>query len=308
MGRISTKIKNLLLLLCLVAGGISIQAQTLSWDELGSDITGTQKFGVNVSFNSDGTIMAAGAMDGTSVPGSVEVYQLLNDNWVKIGSTIDGGGEATNGDNFGRFTSLSANGTILAVGAPGIGNGYVKVYEYSGGTWTQLGSKLTGDTGGDAFGTCVSLNADGTRLAVGAYKFDSGINTDDGQVKIYDYSSDWTETASIEEGVAGDYAGYSVSLSSDGTLLAVGGYKSDVGGADRGITRIYHYNSGTWENFGVINGDTDSEESGVSVSFNSDITIDTFLQLVSIKLILPVLVATQVAQEFMNMFQEPPGA
>ena len=203
MGRFSTHIKILLILLCMLASSSILTAQTLSWDQLGSDITGTQKFGVNVSFNSDGTIMAAGAMDGSALKGYAAVYHLQNGSWVQLGDTIDGGGEATNGDNFGRFTSLSANGTILAVGAPG-GNGYVKVYEYSGGTWTQLGSTLAGDATGDAFGTCVSLSANGTRLAVGAYKFDFGANLDAGQVKIYDYSPDWTETASIEEGIAGE--------------------------------------------------------------------------------------------------------
>ena len=181
------------------------------------------------------------------------------------------------GDRFGRFTSLSADGTIMAIGAPQSGAGYVKVFEYNGSSWVQKGSKLTGDATGDEFGTCVSLSADGSRLAVGAFKIDSGVNSNEGQVKIYDYSSDWTETASIEEGVEGDYAGYSLSLSSDGTIIAIGAYNSDAGGTGRGITRIYREDSGYWENIGSISGSADNEESGVSVSLNSYASLGTIL-------------------------------
>ncbi len=255
MGLFSNNFKKIDVLFLLIISSNIVLAQALSWDQLGDDIAGTENFGVNISFNDDGTIMAVGAPGGSSSPGYAAVYNYIDGNWLQMGDTVAG---SADGDRFGRFTSLSADGTIMAIGAPQSGAGYVKVFEYNGSSWGQKGSKLTGDATGDEFGTCVSLSADGSRLAVGAFKFDSGVNTDDGQVKIYDYSSDWTETASIKEGVEGEYAGYSLSLSSDGKIVAIGAYNSDAGGTGRGITRIYREETGDWENIGSISGSADN--------------------------------------------------
>ena len=135
--------------------------------------------------------MSVGAPDGTTSTGYAAVYKLNGESWMQMGDTIAG---IANGDSFGRFTSLSSDGSTLAVGAPAPTNnaGYVKVYNYSGGSWIQKGSTLYGEAMSDEFGICVSLSADGDRVAVGAFKSDAG-NSNAGQVKIYDYSSDWTE-------------------------------------------------------------------------------------------------------------------
>ena len=74
--------------------------------------------------------------------GHVRVYKLDDDNkWVQIGSDIDG--EAA-GDDSGASVSLSADGTILAVGAEfndGNANdaGHVRVYQLDvNGDWAQM--------------------------------------------------------------------------------------------------------------------------------------------------------------------------
>src|SRR6186713_2927101 len=84
----------------------------------------------------------------------------------KIGADIDG--EAS-GDNSGAAVSISANGTILAIGAPfsaggGMGRGHVRVFEKSGSSWIQKGSNLDGTTDNEAFGHSVSLDSAGTTL------------------------------------------------------------------------------------------------------------------------------------------------
>jgi hypothetical protein len=73
---------------------------------------------------------------------------------------------------------LNAAGTILAVGA--IGNdgnglsnrGHVRVYQYNGSGWAQIGQDIDGEAAGDWSGWSVSLNASGNILAVGAIKND----------------------------------------------------------------------------------------------------------------------------------------
>ena len=55
---------------------------------------------------------------------------------------------------------------MLAVGAPynkggGTDAGHVRVYNYTGTGWTQLGSDIDGEAAGDLSGHSVSLSGDG---------------------------------------------------------------------------------------------------------------------------------------------------
>merc|ERR1719327_1417075 len=91
--------------------------------------------------------------------------------WVQLGGDLDG--EAA-GDRFGHSVSISADGARVAAGAihnSGRANraGHVRVFEYVGGAWVQLGVDIDGESGGDQSGWSVSLSADGARLAVGAF-------------------------------------------------------------------------------------------------------------------------------------------
>ena len=69
----------------------------------------------------------------------------------------------------------------------------------------------------------VSLSSDGTTMAIGAYNND-GNGTNSGHVRIYNYNENvWSQLGSDIDGEAAtDYSGSSVSLSSDGTTLAIG--------------------------------------------------------------------------------------
>ena len=50
----------------------------------------------------------------------------------------------------------------------GTNSGHVRVYEYSGNAWTQLGADIDGEAASDYSGYSVSLSSDGTRVAIGA--------------------------------------------------------------------------------------------------------------------------------------------
>ena len=79
--------------------------------------------------------------------------------------------------------------------------------------------------------------------------------------------------ADIDGEAANDYSGYSVSLSSDGTTVAIGAMGNDGNGDASGHVRIYAWNSTTsaWEQQGAdIDGEAASDESGTSVSLSSD--------------------------------------
>ena len=251
-----------------------------SWSQLGADINGeaaSDISGYSVSMSSDGTIVAIGSNfnDGNgSSSGHVRVYQYSSGSWTQLGGDING--EAAN-DYSGNSVSLSSDGTIVAIGATGndgngSNSGHVRVYEYSGSSWSQLGADINGDSSGDYSGRSVSLSSDGTIVAIGAPDNDgNGIYS--GHVRVYEYSgSSWSQLgADINGDSSGDYSGYSVSLSSDGTIVAIGAPDNDGNGSDSGHVRVYEYSGSSWSQLGNdIDGEAANDFSGRSVSIDSD--------------------------------------
>ncbi|MEO8515904.1 MAG: hypothetical protein ABI426_04125 [Flavobacterium sp.] len=91
----------------------------------------------------------------------------------QIGSDINGGftpgPPITVGDAFGWVVSMPADGSTIAVTSMinHGGDGYVKVYHYANGTYSQLGNTIFGSLGTSNFGKNISLSGDGTILAIG---------------------------------------------------------------------------------------------------------------------------------------------
>jgi hypothetical protein len=109
-------------------------------------------------------------------------------------------------------------------------------------------------------------------VAIGA----PGTNSRKGVVRIYkvtnnNNSTQWTLMGSPIEGAReNERSGTSVSLSWDGSIVAIG---APSGGAlaSKGITRIYKWTDNTrWAPMGASEGATDGDESGYSVSLSSD--------------------------------------
>ena len=202
----------------------------------------------------------------------------------QLGSDIDG--EAAL-DASGRQVSLSSDGTIVAIGA--VGNdgtgssaGHVRVYQYSAGTWTQLGSDIDGEAAGDLLGGSVSLSSDGTIVAIGAIGNDGG-GSGAGHVRVYEYDgvsgdadgiNGWTQKGGDIDGeAADDRSGDAVSLSSDGTIVAIGAAGNDGTGSSAGHVRVYAWNGSAWVQQGDdIDGEAAQDKSGylMSVSLSSD--------------------------------------
>ena len=192
----------------------------------------------------------------------------------QLGSDIDG--EATH-DNSGSSVSLSSDGTRVAIGAQGNdgggdGSGHVRIYDWNGTAWVQAGSDIDGEAAGDGFWTSVSLSSDGTRVAIGAPNND-GTGSNAGHVRVYDWTNGaWVQAGSDIDGeAAGDLFGASVSLSSDGTRVAIGAPYNDENGWNSGHVRIYDWTDGAWVQAGSdIDGEAANDYSGMSVSLVSD--------------------------------------
>ena len=187
----------------------------------------------------------------------VTIAALLD--WVQMGGDIDG--EAAS-DQSGISVSLSSDGTIVAIGAyandgaGGANSGHVRVYQYDATKttaetdqtssdfgpvgWRRLGADIDGEAAGDNSGISVSLSSDGSIVAIGAHGNDDA-GTTAGHVRVYEYSgSSWSQKGGDIDGEAdGDYSGRSVSLSSDGSIVAIGAIHNDGTGTSAGHVRVY---------------------------------------------------------------------
>ena len=271
--------KPLLSLIGLI-GFISISHGQI-WTQIDQDIDGentNDKSGSAVSLNADGSVIAIGAIendDGGSDVGHVRIYENSAGTWTQIGQDIDG---ETAGDKSGSSVSLSADGSIVAIGAQyndgngGFDNGHVRVYQNSAGSWTQIGQDIDGENGLDQFGNSVKLSADGSIVAIGGFfNDDSGSNA--GHVRIYQNSAGtWAQIGQDIDGeAAGDESGSSVSLSADGSIVAIGAQYNDGNGSNSGHVRIYQNTAGTWTQIGQdIDGDATEDQFGHSVSLSAD--------------------------------------
>ena len=177
---------------------------------------------------------------------------------------------------FQDAVSLSADGSIVAIGAAlndGNGSsGHVRIYKNVNNIWTQIGSDINGEASGDKLGYSVSLSSDGSIVAIGARgSDDNGINS--GHVRIYkNVNNTWTQVGGDIYGeAAGDQSGYSVSLSADGSIVAVGAHLNNGNGTESGHVSIFKNVNGTWTQVGGdINGEAAGDKSGISVSLSAD--------------------------------------
>jgi len=260
------------------AGGAAFiyNYQSGSWVQKGSTIkpyystNSAAQFGQSVAINNTGDIVVVGSYNGS---GTMEVYEYINSAWSVKGSIINGN---SSGHNFGgQGVAINGEGNIVA--GYSMTGGYVKVYQYSDDTndWVQIGSSISETTSTHyltASHRPISLNNAGTRLAIGNHDHNSGA----GRVIIYDYSSDsWSQVGSTIEGSnfngSGSEFGQNVSLSSDGTILAVGAPDGGSDGQLRGTVNIFKYDSvgNTWDQMG----DTLEELDSQTHSYGQDLKI-----------------------------------
>ena len=266
-----------------LVGGRALQTSQI-WAQIGGDLEGEGAddwFGYSVSLSSDGTVVAVGGRlneAGGVNKGHVRVfkYNEASNVWTQLGSDIDG---EANHNASGHSVSLSSDGSVVAIGAPGNnGNaGHVRVYVYNipTSTWIQRGADMDGAVAYDNFGQAVALSSDGNVVAIGANQRDRGLP---GYVRVYEYSgSAWIRRGTVDLiGEANsDEFGYAVSLSDNGSILAVGAFRNDgnSGSASdqRGHVRVFSYASGAWSMMGSeIDGEATRDNFGVSVSLSAN--------------------------------------
>ena len=197
---------------------------------VGTDYIGTPRQGVSVALSSDGNTLASGGrFDDTNV-GAVWIFTRTGSTWAQQGNKLVGTVVSISSQQ-GFSVALSSDGNTLASGGRADNDdvGAVWIFIRTGTSWTQQGSKLIGTdaTGSAQQGFSVSLSANGDMLASGG-RFD---NSNIGAVWIFTRTgTTWTQQGSklAGNGTTASFQGTSVSLSSNASILASGGYIDNI--------------------------------------------------------------------------------
>jgi hypothetical protein len=190
--------------------------------------------GYSVSINAAGNIVAIGAIlnDGQLNDGQLNdginknncgntrifKYNTISLLWEQLDQDIDG---ELAGDESGFSVSLSLSGYTVAIGSVLNDNnavfdsGSTRVYSYNGLEWGRVGQDIDGERAGEKSGYSVALSANGNILAV------ANANESSPSTRIYAYNgSQWVKLC--QDISNGRDITPSISLSSDGSIIAVG--------------------------------------------------------------------------------------
>ena len=246
-----------------------------TWQILGSAInpeSAKGQAGVSVTMSADGDRVAFGAPRTNAYSGRVTAFQLVDGQWVRLGQNIDCMEYSAYS---GASIAMDADGKRLVIGGR-LGSyytGYVKVFDYDEDTsqWV-LDGYISGKDYYDRFGSSVDISEDGNRIVVGAYTSDGQTagRHDAGEFCIFEYDgNNWHILGEQVVGAAQmDKFGESVSISGDGTHVAISSPGSDDNWENAGKVAVYKYSEAdeAWllqgDIFGECTGDKFGEGGG----------------------------------------------
>jgi len=219
--------------------GTWVQQQLLSAPDLATG----DYFGASVSISGDGNTALVGAYGKALNTGAVYVFIRSGATWTQQQKLT--ASDAATGDYFGMSITVSADGNTALVGVnnknSNAGVGYV--FARSGTTWTEQ-QKLTAldSAANDFFGISVSLAGDGNTALIGAHRK----STSTGAAYLFTRSgTTWNQQQKLtaSDAATGDYFGYALAVSSDGSTALVGAYKK---ASFAGAAYVFTKNGASW--------------------------------------------------------------
>ena len=247
-----------------------------------SDPQADDWFGRSVSISSDGSYAIVGAEredTGASNAGAAYIFVRSGTSWSQQAKIQASDASTTANAQFGYSVSISGDGSYAIVGSHRWNGstwaGAAYIYVRSGTSWTQQQQIQASDAASsDLYGTAVSMNSDGTYVAVGS-PGDDGTSGDGNRGAVYVYTrsgTTWSQQAKIQhsDSVYNDAFGSSVSINSDATYIAAGA--STHTGFDYGAGYIFTRSGSTWSQQAKIqSSDVQSNDNfGSGISISSD--------------------------------------
>lgn len=227
-------------------------------------------FGSSVSLSDDASIAVVGAWGGTTgATGQAVIMNRTGSIWTQ-GQTLVGSG-AIGGANQGNSVAISGDGNTVIIGGPNDNNGIgaAWVFVKNGTTWTEQAKLVgTGGTGSSWQGFSVALSRDGNIAVIGG----PSDNSSAGAAWIFTRSGNsWSQVGSKlvgsgAVGFSGSQQGFSVSISKNGSVIAVGAMKD--GYANDGAVWVYRKSSSNWIQEAKVTGSINN--TGASVALSGD--------------------------------------
>jgi len=160
-------------------------------------------------------------------------------------------------DYFGKRVSISSDGSIAVIGAPGedtspySNNGAAYIFTRSGNIWTQQAKLTASDlASSDSFGDSVCISGDGSTIIIGApLKTVSGYGSAGAAYIFTGSGSSWTQQAKLTASspYTSDYFGTAVFLSSDGNVAFVGApYFDYLSVSNSGAVYVFNRSGSSW--------------------------------------------------------------
>jgi hypothetical protein len=211
----------------------------------GTSGSGEGRFGKSVALSADGQTALIGDPSAASLRGSAWVFEHGGSSWAVDAALAVS--EPSRVAHMGRSVALSSDGRTALIGGPGDagGAGAAWVFTRGASSWTQQPGKLTGanEVGTAHFGKSVALSGDGTEALVG------GLTDAEGRGAVWPFArtgdGSFVQQGAKLTGVASGepHFGYSVALSGDGKLGAVGAPRGGSGG----LVTVLNRSGSSWE-------------------------------------------------------------
>ncbi|MFK8011132.1 MAG: Ig-like domain-containing protein [Marinicellaceae bacterium] len=221
------------------------------------------------SVDLSGDTIVVGSID------SVYVFKNLAGIWSESDNLVSSDFE--NGDQFGRFASLSGD-TLLVSSLYdrdyGISSGSAYIFDFSNTTWTES-TKLRGDTGGqyNSFGNSVSVSGD---LAVIGVQTEDDNGLKSGAAYVYALKSgSWVQEDRLtaSDGISNHFFGGNVDI--DGERIVVSAVNDNQVANTAGAVYIYDKDiNGVWVETKIVASDgTNFDRFGTDLSLDGDILV-----------------------------------
>lgn len=177
--------------------------------------------------------------------------------WERVGTDLFGPFEQPQAF-FGTSVAMTANGTRLAISAPGadeelsLNVGQVRIFDETEGPngteWT-VSAILVGDESSPDASSSLALSADGSRLIVGRPSLQQG------KVEIYDdFGGEWSTVAKFTFNSTSEetsWFGHAVAITRDGSAVAIGSPLADADDIQQaGLVRVFENLAGEWKQVG----------------------------------------------------------
>ncbi|MEM9548402.1 MAG: T9SS type A sorting domain-containing protein [Bacteroidota bacterium] len=245
------------------------------WIQLGQglgEIEASEYVGVKVAISNTGDVIAyttSEILAADKYSGYVDVYELIDDQWVKRGDTFN---TQKNYDYYGWAMDLSADGSRIAISASqdllpstAPSEAFVHILEYDGERWNQLGDHISASDSNDQdiYGDHISFSGDGSRIIIASSTIGIEIIT---EIETYDFIDDkWKR---VGENLILNLLLDELSISKDGNHFIIGNKIGESGEGD--ITKFRRVEN-EWEGQGeIVQGDQEQDFFGRSVDISND--------------------------------------